>query len=61
MLYLGIIKNKNMVQDYLTAWINWFYGDGSYPNDIHDLLSPDEKVEVIFKKEQIKKIIGSPR
>lgn len=50
-----------MVQDYLTAWINWFYGDGSYPNDIHDRLSPDEQVEVIFKKEQIMKIIGSPR
>ena len=49
------------MQNYLTAWIIWYYGEGLYPNEIYDQLSPDEKIEVIFKKEQIMKIIGSPR
>ena len=47
-----------MMQDYLVAWINWYYGGEPYPTKLHFQLTYDEKMEVISKTEQIKKIVG---
>jgi hypothetical protein len=45
------------MQEYLTAWINWYYGDGEYPSDLQSKLTHEEQMEAISKTAQIKKII----
>ena len=50
-----------MVQEYLTAWINWFYGEDNYPRDVYDMLSEAERIEIIYKKRQIIEICGMPK
>lgn len=47
-----------MVQDFLVAWVLWYYGSDPYPNALYDALSPEQRAEVIHKKEDIKRIIG---
>jgi hypothetical protein len=47
-----------MMQDYLTAWMNWYYGDGEYPTQMEENMSHDELMEAIKKKNQIKAIVG---
>lgn len=46
------------MQEFLTAWMNWYYGDGKYPLRLQDGLTWDQKREAISKTEQIKKIVG---
>ena len=46
------------MQEFLTAWINWYYGDGEYPNALQDQLTWEQKLEAMNKTAQIKKIIG---
>ena len=46
------------MQEFLTAWINWYYGDDKYPQRLQDGLTWEQKLEAISKTEQIKKIIG---
>lgn len=51
-----------MMQEYLVAWINWYYGDNNpYPIDVYERLSYTEKMETVSKTEQIKKIVGKQR
>ena len=50
-----------MVQDFLTAWINWYYGNDSYPIKLQNGMTWDQKMEAISKTEQIKKIIGTQK
>jgi hypothetical protein len=51
-----------MMQEYLVAWINWYYGENNlYPIDIFEKLSHAEKMETISKTDQIKKIVGRSR
>ena len=50
------------MQDFLVAWINWYYGkDNPYPIDILEKLPHTEWMEATAKTKQIKKIIGRPR
>jgi len=50
------------MQDYLIAWINWYYGkDNPYPIDIFEKLSYTDKMETVTKIEEIKKIVGRLR
>ena len=46
------------MQEFLTAWINWYYGNDKYPTSLQNKLTWGQKVEAIEKTEQIKKIIG---
>jgi hypothetical protein len=46
------------MQEFLTAWINWYYGNDKYPMDLQNKMTYEEKMESIRKTEQIKKIIG---
>ena len=46
------------MQEYLTAWINWYYGDGEYPSDLQSKMTHEEQMEAISKTAQIKKIVG---
>ena len=46
------------MQEYLTAWIIWYYGDGEYPSALLDKLTYEQVMEAIKKTEQIKKIVG---
>jgi len=48
------------MQEFLTAWINWYYGSGEYPITLQDKMTHEEKMDSINKTEQIKKIIGRP-
>jgi hypothetical protein len=57
MLYSTIIKNTQM-QDFLVAWMNWYYGDGEYPLELQNGLRYDQRIEAIAKTEKIKKIVG---
>ena len=50
-----------MVQEFLTAWINWYYGDDAYPTELQDRLTYQQRMECLSKTEQIKKIIGNPK
>jgi len=50
-----------MIQEYLTQWIIWYYGDGSYPIELNNKLTPDERIEVVEKTNRIKKILGLPK
>jgi hypothetical protein len=47
-----------MIQEYLTAWICWYYGEDPYPIKLQDQLTYDQKMEAMKKTEQIKKIVG---
>lgn len=46
------------MQDFLTAWILWYYGDAEYPLALQDKLTYEGRVEAMKKTEQIKKIVG---
>ncbi len=46
------------MQDFLTAWMLWYYGDAKYPLTLQDSLTYEEKLEAIKKTEQIKRIVG---
>lgn len=46
------------MQEFLTAWMIWYYGDGKYPLELQDEMTYEEKMEAIKKTEQIKKIVG---
>jgi hypothetical protein len=62
MLYSDIIKkHKHMMQEYLVAWINWYYGDGSYPTELDNQMTHDERMEAVSKTDQIKKLVGRLR
>lgn len=50
-----------MVQEFLTAWINWYYGDDPYPTELQDRMTYGQRAECLIKTEQIKKIIGDPK
>jgi hypothetical protein len=28
-----------MMHDYLVAWINWYYGDGQYPDELQNKMT----------------------
>jgi hypothetical protein len=47
-----------MVQEFLTAWILWYYGNEEYPGKLQEQLTYDQKVECMKKTEQIKRIVG---
>jgi hypothetical protein len=47
-----------MMQEFLTAWINWYYGSEPYPDKLQDAMTYDQKIEAMRKTEQIKKIVG---
>jgi len=47
-----------MVQEYLTAWMNWYYGDDEYPTQLEQNLSHEQLMDAIRKKNQIKAIVG---
>lgn len=46
------------MQDFLVAWMNWYYGDGPYPTQLQDQMTFGEKLEANGKTEQIKLIVG---
>ena len=46
------------MQDFLVAWMNWYYGDGEYPLELQNGLRYDQRIEAIAKTEKIKKIVG---
>ena len=46
-----------MVQEYLTAWMNWYYGNDPYPTELSNKLTISELAEAIAKKEKIKKVL----
>ena len=46
------------MQEYLTAWMLWYYGDAEYPSTLFVNLSWDEQLEAMSKTSQIKKIVG---
>ena len=50
-----------MIQEFLTAWINWYYGDDPYPTELQDRLTYEQRMECLAKTQQIKKIIGDPK
>jgi hypothetical protein len=50
-----------MIQEYLVEWMNWYYGDGLYPIKLDNQMTHDERMEALFKTEQIKKIVGRSR
>jgi len=54
-------KQQGLVQEYLTAWMNWYYGNDPYPTEISNKLTLDQLGEAIAKKEKIKKIVGQIR
>ena len=46
------------MQEFLTAWMLWYYGDGEYPTALYDKLTWEQQTEAISKTTQIKKIVG---
>ena len=50
-----------MIQDFLVKWINWYYGNDTYPGELQERMTYDEKIEAMKKTEQIKAIIGRSR
>jgi hypothetical protein len=54
-------KQQGLIQDYLTAWMNWYYGNDPYPNILHNKLTINQLAEVCDKKEEIMKIIDRVR
>lgn len=46
------------MQQFLVAWVEWYYGNGKYPNEQQDALTWEEKMEAIKKTKQIKAIMG---
>ena len=53
-----IMERKDMIQEYLTAWIKWYYGNDPYPNESQNRLTWDQKMEAIRKINQIREILG---
>ena len=47
-----------MMQEFLTQWVTWYYGDGKYPLELQDRMSYEQRMEAMMKTEQIKKILG---
>ena len=52
------MERKDMIQEYLTAWIKWYYGNDPYPNESQNRLTWDQKMEAIRKINQIREILG---
>jgi hypothetical protein len=50
-----------MIHDYLVAWINWYYGDGQYPDELRNKMTYEQCLEATEKTEQIKKIVRGSR
>jgi hypothetical protein len=50
-----------MMQDFLVEWMNWYYGDGQYPNKLQNQMTFGQKLEAMSKIGQIKKIVGRSR
>ena len=50
-----------MIHDYLVAWINWYYGDGQYPDELQNKMTYEQRLEATEKTEQIKKIVRGSR
>ena len=50
-----------MMQDYLVEWMNWYYGNELCPIKLMNQMTHDERMEVLSKTEQIKKIVGRSR
>ena len=48
-----------MIQEFLTAWINWYYGNDKYPLELQNRMTYEQRIECVRKTEQIKTIIGS--
>lgn len=47
------------MQEFLTAWMIWYYGEGGeYPTALQDKLTWEQKLEAMSKTAQIKKIVG---
>jgi len=48
------------MQDYLVAWMNWYYGEDTipFPTEAHKNLTYEQMMEAMSKTEQIKKIVG---
>lgn len=51
----------SQMQDFLTAWMNWYYGNDKYPLDLQNKLTYNQKIEAIRKTEEIKRIVGSSK
>lgn len=47
-----------MMQDFLVAWMNWYYGNDPYPIQLQNAMTYDERREAMLKTERIKKIVG---
>ena len=58
LIFQMLKKDSTMVQDYLVMWIQWYYGDAPYPNEIQNKMTWDEKIEAIRKTNEIKEILG---
>jgi hypothetical protein len=54
-------KQQDLIQEYLTAWMNWYYGNDPYPTELNNKLTLEQLGEVIEKKEKIKEIVGQIR
>lgn len=52
------MEREDLVQDYLTKWMNWYYGNDMYPLKAQNKLTYDQKREAMKKTQQIKNIIG---
>ena len=46
------------MQEYVLAWIEWYYKDGKYPVELQKKLPYEEAMEAIRKTGQIKKVLG---
>ena len=46
------------MQEFLTAWMLWYYGNAEYPTALYDNLSWDQQLEAMSKTSEIKKIVG---
>ena len=54
-------KQQGLVQEYLTAWMNFYYGNDPYPSRLHNKLTMDQLAEACDKKEKIMKIVDQVR
>ena len=48
------------MQEYVLAWMAWYYGNGPYPAELQKKLPYDEAMRAIQWTSKIKKIMGEP-
>jgi hypothetical protein len=48
------------MQEYMLAWIAWYYGNAPYPTEIQNKLPYSEAMKAIELTSKIKEIIGEP-